>query len=162
MPRHEDEDARDTIYHKPLMPGYEGYIPRTQSKYGRRYAVVTSEGLSEFERECHRNRAQMKKLRHRTAQPISTISEYSLGDRMKVHELNDGTVLGSVEYIGFSYLRSSTKATIASRWKPPGRKHQESARRYRLKIYRRYQVYPIPAKRHRISCRTETRTSTSN
>lgn len=87
VPRHEDEDLRDTIYQKPLMPGYEGYIPRTQSKYGRRYAVVTSEGLSEFERECLRTRTQMKKLRHRTAQPISTISEYSLGDRMKVRFL---------------------------------------------------------------------------
>nr|XP_029712396.1 UPF0605 protein GA14893-like isoform X1 [Aedes albopictus]XP_029712397.1 UPF0605 protein GA14893-like isoform X1 [Aedes albopictus]XP_029712398.1 UPF0605 protein GA14893-like isoform X1 [Aedes albopictus]XP_029712399.1 UPF0605 protein GA14893-like isoform X1 [Aedes albopictus]XP_029712400.1 UPF0605 protein GA14893-like isoform X1 [Aedes albopictus]XP_029712401.1 UPF0605 protein GA14893-like isoform X1 [Aedes albopictus] len=86
VPRHEDEDMRDTIYRKPLMPGYEGYIPRTQGKYGRRYAVVTSEGLSEFERDCLRNRAQMKKLRHRTAQPISTISEYSLGDRMKFHK----------------------------------------------------------------------------
>ncbi|XP_053688774.1 UPF0605 protein GA14893-like [Sabethes cyaneus] len=86
IPRHEDEDLRDTIYQKPLMPGYEGYIPRTQSKFGRRYAVVTSEGLNEFERDCLRTRAQMKKLRHRVAQPISTISEFSLGDRMQFHK----------------------------------------------------------------------------
>ncbi|XP_055631965.1 UPF0605 protein CG18335-like [Toxorhynchites rutilus septentrionalis] len=86
IPKHEDEDIRDTIYRKPLMPGYEGYIPRTQSKFGRRYAVVTSEGLDEFERDRLQTRAQMKKLRHRTAQPISTISDYSLGDRMKFHK----------------------------------------------------------------------------
>ncbi|XP_055609427.1 UPF0605 protein CG18335-like isoform X2 [Uranotaenia lowii] len=86
VPRPEGEDARDTIYQKPLMPGYEGFIPRVQGKFGRRYAVTTSEGLSEFERECQRARAQTKRLRHRTAQPVSTISEYSLGERMKFNK----------------------------------------------------------------------------
>ncbi|XP_058464596.1 UPF0605 protein CG18335-like isoform X2 [Malaya genurostris] len=83
VPRHEDMDSRDVTYQKSLMPGYEGFIPKTQNKFGRRYAVVTSEGLNEFERDCQQTRAQIKKLRHRTAQPISSISEFSYGDRMK-------------------------------------------------------------------------------
>ncbi|XP_053665424.1 UPF0605 protein CG18335-like [Anopheles marshallii] len=85
--RREDDDQRDTIYHHTPMPGYEGYIPRTKDKFGKRYAVTTTEGLSEFERDCQRTRAQLKRLRHRVAQPISTISKGSLGERML--RLND-------------------------------------------------------------------------
>lgn len=80
--RREDDDQRDTIYRFTPMPGYEGYIPRTKDKFGKRYAVTTTEGLSEFERDCQRTRAQLKRLRHRVAQPISTISKGSLGERM--------------------------------------------------------------------------------
>jgi hypothetical protein len=76
------ETTGDAIYKHPVMPGFEGYIPRLIGKFGRRYAVHATEGLAEHEREQIRLRTEAKKMAHKTALQMSAdCYGRSLGDR---------------------------------------------------------------------------------
>ncbi|XP_012270479.1 UPF0605 protein CG18335 [Orussus abietinus] len=52
----------DATFLHPMVPGYEGFMPRLNAKYGQRYSVLATEGLAEFEREYLKNKAALNEL----------------------------------------------------------------------------------------------------
>ncbi|XP_012223841.2 CIMIP2 protein CG18335 [Linepithema humile] len=52
-----------SIFAHPMLPGYEGFIPRLNAGIGQRYTVLATEGLAiEFERQLRHN-AALNRLR---------------------------------------------------------------------------------------------------
>lgn len=51
-----NERQGDTVYKHPMLPGYEGFVPREHGLFGQRYTVQTTEALSEFEKLQMRDR----------------------------------------------------------------------------------------------------------
>ncbi|KAK9880198.1 hypothetical protein WA026_010070 [Henosepilachna vigintioctopunctata] len=48
----------DVVYKHPIIPGYEGFIPREHGKFGQRLSVQATEALSDFEKsQCADRRA---------------------------------------------------------------------------------------------------------
>lgn len=45
-----NERHGDTIYKHPMIPGYEGFVPKEHAQFGQRYTVQATEGLSAFEK----------------------------------------------------------------------------------------------------------------
>lgn len=74
-------NSGDPIYQHPLVPGYEGFIPRINGKYGQRFSIAATEGLADFERESLRNRCKARKMRHRGALQATSSGGRSLGER---------------------------------------------------------------------------------
>lgn len=72
----------DPVYRHPILPGYEGFVPRKNAKFGQRFSVAATEGLADFEIESLRNRCKNRKLRHRGALQSTTAGGgRSLGER---------------------------------------------------------------------------------
>lgn len=42
--------TKDTIYKHPIVPGYEGFVPREHNLTGQRFTVQATEALAEFEK----------------------------------------------------------------------------------------------------------------
>ncbi|XP_045528378.1 elongator complex protein 3 isoform X1 [Pieris brassicae] len=40
----------DPVYKHPMIPGYEGFLPRLNAHFGQRYTVAATEALSEFQK----------------------------------------------------------------------------------------------------------------
>lgn len=78
----------DPVYRHPIIPGYEGFVPRKNAKFGQRFSVAATEGLADFEIEALRNRCQNRKLRHRGAlqSTMSAGGGRSLGERSVRHQ----------------------------------------------------------------------------
>nr|CAD7590749.1 unnamed protein product [Timema genevievae] len=57
----------DPIYQHPTIPGYEGFIPRINAKFGQRYSVQATEALSEFENEQMKAREALNLLHRQGA-----------------------------------------------------------------------------------------------
>lgn len=74
-------NSGDPIYQHPIVPGYEGFIPRINGKYGQRFSIAATEGLADFERESLRNRCKARKMKHRGALQASSTGGRSLGER---------------------------------------------------------------------------------
>ncbi|XP_044730261.1 UPF0605 protein CG18335-like [Chrysoperla carnea] len=59
-------DARfrynDAIYKHPLVPGYEGFVPREHGRFGQRFTVQATEGLASFERKQQEERESNNQL----------------------------------------------------------------------------------------------------
>ncbi|XP_018402537.1 PREDICTED: UPF0605 protein CG18335-like [Cyphomyrmex costatus] len=53
----------DSLFVHPMLPGYEGFVPGSNITLGQRYAVHTTEGLADFERQQLRNKAALDRLR---------------------------------------------------------------------------------------------------
>lgn len=54
-----NERHGDTIYKHPMVPGYEGFVPREHGQFGQRYTVQATEALSAFEKaQCLDRTAQ--------------------------------------------------------------------------------------------------------
>ncbi|KAG5899625.1 hypothetical protein JTB14_037283 [Gonioctena quinquepunctata] len=51
-----NERHGDTIYKHPMIPGYEGFVPKEHGKFGQRYTVQAIEALSDFEKFQMANR----------------------------------------------------------------------------------------------------------
>ncbi|XP_020287510.1 UPF0605 protein CG18335-like isoform X2 [Pseudomyrmex gracilis] len=86
LPRKSDIDTvnarfkrTDPIFVHPMLPGYEGFIPRLNARIGQRYTVLATEGLAEFEREQLRNKAALSQLR----KTIDEQSEQSKSQNLK-------------------------------------------------------------------------------
>lgn len=60
----------DTVYKHPMLPGYEGFVPREHGLFGQRYSVQATEALSDFEKAQMQNRAILNDL-----QKISALQE---------------------------------------------------------------------------------------
>nr|CAI5839729.1 unnamed protein product [Callosobruchus analis] len=45
-----NERHGDTIYRHPMVPGYEGFVPKEHGKFGQRYTVQATEALADFEK----------------------------------------------------------------------------------------------------------------
>lgn len=73
--------SEDPIYQHPMVPGYEGFVPRINGKFGQRYSIAATEGLADFEREGLRQRCKARQLRHRGALQETQSSGRSLGER---------------------------------------------------------------------------------
>ncbi|CAH0552490.1 unnamed protein product [Brassicogethes aeneus] len=52
----------DTVYKHPMIPGYEGFVPREHSAFGQRYTVQATEALSEFEKLQNADQAALNQL----------------------------------------------------------------------------------------------------
>ncbi|XP_025163353.1 UPF0605 protein GA14893 [Harpegnathos saltator] len=48
-----------------MIPGYEGFLPRSGSRYGQRFAVNATEQVAEFERQQLRHKEARDRLRRR-------------------------------------------------------------------------------------------------
>ncbi|KAH1028554.1 hypothetical protein HUJ05_001901 [Dendroctonus ponderosae] len=57
-----NERQGDTIYRHPMVPGYEGFVPREHAEFGQRYTVQATEALSDFERLQNENKAAMNEI----------------------------------------------------------------------------------------------------
>ncbi|XP_014482831.1 PREDICTED: UPF0605 protein CG18335-like [Dinoponera quadriceps] len=55
----------DSIFVHPMLPGYEGFIPRLDTRCGQRFAVHTTEQVAEFERHQLRHKEARDRLRRR-------------------------------------------------------------------------------------------------
>lgn len=76
------ESNGDPVYKHPMTPGYEGFIPRINGKFGQRFSISATEGLSDFERDSQKNRLEARRLKHRGALLKSTSTRgRSLGER---------------------------------------------------------------------------------
>ncbi|KAH0952040.1 hypothetical protein HN011_006996 [Eciton burchellii] len=53
----------DSIFVHPVVPGYEGFIPRLDTKIGGRYTVLATQGLAQFERQQLREKAVLNRLK---------------------------------------------------------------------------------------------------
>lgn len=71
----------DPIYQHPMVPGYEGFVPRINGKFGQRFSIAATEGLADFEREGLRQRCKARQLRHRGALQDTHTGGRSLGER---------------------------------------------------------------------------------
>lgn len=74
-------ETGDPIYRHPMMPGYEGFVPRINGRFGQRYSIAATEGLAEFEVDRLRRRAKDRRLRHRGALQATGTGGRSLGER---------------------------------------------------------------------------------
>lgn len=74
------EERIDSVYKHPMVPGYEGFIPRHRERFGNRFSVAAIDGMSEFERSFLRKRCEEKKLKVRGALQSREISERSIGE----------------------------------------------------------------------------------
>ncbi|XP_075157031.1 CIMIP2 protein GA14893 [Haematobia irritans] len=54
----------DSIYHHPIIPGYEGFIPNLSSKIGKRYIAAATSGLAEHESLAERLRCESRSMQH--------------------------------------------------------------------------------------------------
>ncbi|KAH9629549.1 hypothetical protein HF086_014560 [Spodoptera exigua] len=52
----------DPVYKHPMIPGYEGFLPRLHNHFGQRYTVAATEALSEFQRVQLNQRAARNQL----------------------------------------------------------------------------------------------------
>nr|XP_004928645.1 UPF0605 protein CG18335 [Bombyx mori] len=52
----------DPVYKHPMIPGYEGFLPRLNAHFGQRYTVSATEALSEFQRLQLNQRAARNQL----------------------------------------------------------------------------------------------------
>ncbi|KAF5295563.1 hypothetical protein FQR65_LT10426 [Abscondita terminalis] len=52
----------DPVYTHPMVPGYEGFVPRVSGMTGQRFAVQATEGISEFEQLQKRDFAAFHQL----------------------------------------------------------------------------------------------------
>ncbi|KAL1505685.1 hypothetical protein ABEB36_005191 [Hypothenemus hampei] len=57
-----NERQGDTIYKHPMVPGYEGFVPREHAEYGQRYTVQATEALSDFEKLQNQKKAAMNEI----------------------------------------------------------------------------------------------------
>lgn len=72
----------DPVYRHPILPGYEGFVPKKNSKCGHRFSVAATSGLADFEMEWLRQRCNNRKLRHRGALQSTMVGGgRSLGER---------------------------------------------------------------------------------
>lgn len=79
--RQHGEEIGDPIYKHPFIPGYEGFVPRINGKFGQRFLIEATEGLADLEREAMRNRCKLRKMKHRGALQSSATGSRSLGER---------------------------------------------------------------------------------
>ncbi|CAH1187136.1 unnamed protein product [Phyllotreta striolata] len=52
----------DTIYKHPMVPGYEGFVPREHGIFGQRFTVQATEGLSDFEKSQMLKRQNLNEI----------------------------------------------------------------------------------------------------
>lgn len=71
----------DPVFQHPITPGYEGFIPRINGKFGQRFSIAATEGLADFERETQRNRSNARRMKHRGALRATNLGGRSLGER---------------------------------------------------------------------------------
>lgn len=57
-----NERHGDTIYKHPMVPGYEGFVPKEHSQFGQRYTVQATEALSSFEKIQSLNRIAQRQI----------------------------------------------------------------------------------------------------
>ncbi|XP_037037405.1 UPF0605 protein GA14893-like [Bradysia coprophila] len=77
-----ERDSGDTIYKYPIIPGYEGFVPRINGNCGQRFFVAATEGLAEFQMDNLKNRRKRNVLRHRGALQQKSVKGRSLGERL--------------------------------------------------------------------------------
>ncbi|KYN29688.1 hypothetical protein ALC57_00951 [Trachymyrmex cornetzi] len=53
----------DSLFVHPMLPGYEGFVPGSNIRFGQRYAVHATEGLADFERQQLQNKVALDRLR---------------------------------------------------------------------------------------------------
>ncbi|KAK0179577.1 hypothetical protein PV327_005316 [Microctonus hyperodae] len=58
---------RDITYQHPMIPGYQGFMPKLNSQLGQRFSVMATEGLAEFDRQHRKN----KEARHRLEKVVA-------------------------------------------------------------------------------------------
>lgn len=71
----------DPVFKHPMVPSYEGFVPRLRGKFGNRYSVSATEGLADFERQQQINKLEARKLRNRGALQDTSSGGRSLGER---------------------------------------------------------------------------------
>ncbi|XP_018576172.1 UPF0605 protein CG18335-like [Anoplophora glabripennis] len=52
----------DTIYKHPIVPGYEGFVPKEHGKFGQTYTVQATEALADFEKLQNSNRIAQNQI----------------------------------------------------------------------------------------------------
>ncbi|CAH1989132.1 unnamed protein product [Acanthoscelides obtectus] len=57
-----NERHGDTIYRHPMVPGYEGFVPKEHGKFGQRYTVQATEALADFEKAQLDNRLAQNQI----------------------------------------------------------------------------------------------------
>lgn len=75
------EERIDPVYRHPMVPGYEGFVPRTRERVGHRYSIAATEGISEFERNYLKKRCEERKMKTRGALQLRETSGRSIGER---------------------------------------------------------------------------------
>lgn len=75
------EERIDSVYKHPLVPGYECFVPRVRGRFGHRFSVTATEGISEFERNYLKKRCEERKLKTRGALELNETSGRSIGER---------------------------------------------------------------------------------
>lgn len=74
------EERIDSVYKHPMVPGYEGFIPRYRERLGNRFTIAAIDGMSEFERNFLRKRCDEKKMKVRGALQSREIPERRIGE----------------------------------------------------------------------------------
>ena len=80
--QHENEG--DAIYTHPMLPGYEGFVPKINGKFGQRFSIAATEGLADFQQVQLRNLCKARRLKHRGALQATSSSARSLGERFVI------------------------------------------------------------------------------
>lgn len=53
----------NSVYQHPMVPGYEGFVPRLNNHFGQRYSVQATEAVSDFEQSQQKNRSAGRHLK---------------------------------------------------------------------------------------------------
>lgn len=75
------DERIDSVYKHPMVPGYKGFIPRTRGRFGNRFSVAATEGITEFERNFLKKRREERKLKVRGALPLRETVEKNIAKR---------------------------------------------------------------------------------
>uniref|UniRef100_A0A336LKC9 CSON009746 protein n=1 Tax=Culicoides sonorensis TaxID=179676 RepID=A0A336LKC9_CULSO len=75
------EKRIDSIYRHPMMPGYDGFVPKIRGKFGQRFSVSATEGISEFERNYLKKRCEETRLKIKGAIQLQDAPGRSIGER---------------------------------------------------------------------------------
>lgn len=59
----------DPVYTFPMLPGYTGFVPRVRDRIGKRYAIMSAEGIAESERQRLRKICKYRQLNVKCALP---------------------------------------------------------------------------------------------
>lgn len=58
----EREKQGDVVFKHPIIPGYDGLVPKIQGRFGQTFTVNATEGIANFERDMEYKRCKDRKM----------------------------------------------------------------------------------------------------
>lgn len=87
------EKVLDASYKHPIIPGYDGLVPKIQNHFGKRYMAAATGAVAEFEQIMELNRCEKRNLKHRDIlQSGYGNFEPKLGERLVSYKIKNDLI----------------------------------------------------------------------